>query len=260
MMDYLYQTSDLNLILILCSVSISISVIALFCIKKFYPVHLRYQDNEVIASTSALIIVIYGVLAGFATQSLLNKMAYATDALQHEANAIVNLYRDSLGLEDNYKAQIKKEINQYIDNVLNNDWPLMNKGQQISSEGAHIIERISVDLTHLKIATVLESHVVGHMLTQLKELYDARRARIEASYATLANEIWIVVIAGTVLSLFASYLFGVNFYLHIFIVSVAALMTTSVLFLLISLDKPFQGDSSVGPELIKYAKMMINDE
>ena len=258
MIDYLYQTTDLYLIFILCSLSILTSIIALFFIKRYWPAHLRYQENEVIASTSALIIVIFGVLSGFATQYLINNNTFASDALQREANAVVNLYRDSLGLQDAYKVQIKKEINQYINYVLDKDWPLMNKGQTVSDEGGFIIDKISADLTHFKMTSASETQIVGHMLTQLKELYDARRARIEASYASLSNEIWIVVITGTILSLMASYLFGVNFYLHIFIVTAASLMTASILFLLISLDKPYQGSYVVGPEVIQHAQTIIN--
>jgi hypothetical protein len=220
-------------------------------------VHLRYQENEVLTSTSALIVVIFGVLSGFATQFLINNNTFAADSLQRESNAIVNLYRDSLGLSDQFKFQIKKDINQYIDEVLNIEWPLMNTGQTVTQGGALLIEKISLDLTHFKKASE-ETALISHMLSQIKELYDARRARIEASYASLSSEIWIVVIVGTILTLFSSYLFGVNFKLHIFIVTAAALMTTSIMFLLISLDKPFQGSYVVGPQVLQLAQAIIN--
>src|SRR3990167_878075 len=100
MLNFLYQLSDINLFIILSSFLMIISIISLFLIKWFFPLHLRYQDNAVIGCTSALITLIYGVIAGFATAHLINSNNLAIDALQREANAIVDLYRDSRWLAD----------------------------------------------------------------------------------------------------------------------------------------------------------------
>ena len=88
MLDYLYQTSDMNLFLIISFYFIGASILALFFIKEFFPIHLRYQENAVIGCTSALVILIYGVIAGFATLYLINNNDNAADALQREANSL----------------------------------------------------------------------------------------------------------------------------------------------------------------------------
>jgi hypothetical protein len=46
--------------------------------------------------------------------------------------------------------------------------------------------------------------------------------------------------------------------LHVFIVTGAVLMTTAILFLLISLDKPYQGEFTVGPEMFNAVLHFID--
>jgi hypothetical protein len=59
------------------------------------------------------------------------------------------------------------------------------------------------------------------MLQEVRVLYDARQQRIQMSYFQLNPEIWVVVVLGTILTLCINYLFGMNFYLHVFTVSAA---------------------------------------
>lgn len=259
MIDYLYQTSDLNLFLILISFFIGLSLLALFFIRRFLPLHLRYQENAVIGCTSALVSVIYGVLAGFATLYLINNYNAANDSMEREANAVANMYRDSHGLSDPLKSNIQTAVKNYINQVLNVEWPLMNTGKTVTNTGATILENILNDLTHYQITNLTDSLIVADMLTVSRSIFDARQQRIQLSYTSLSNEVWVVIIIGTVLTLCVSYLFGINFYLHIFVTSAAALMTSSIIFLLISLDKPFQGDTLVGPGMFKAAAVAINN-
>ncbi len=248
MIDYLYKTSDLNLFLLLSIPLILISILALLFIRAYMSLHLRYQENAVIGCTSALIIVIYGVLAGFATLYLINNNNAATDATQREASTIANLYRDSIGLSEPDRTQIQTNIRGYLTQVLNMEWPLMNAGKTVTNAGDFIIEKIGNELNHYKVNNNTESLLVTDMLMLSDKLYDARQQRIQLSYISLNNEVWVVIIVSTILTLCVSYLFGINFYLHIFVAVASALMTAAIAFLLISLDKPFQGEFVVGPE------------
>src|SRR3990167_3926256 len=120
------------------------------------PLHLRYKENAVIGCTSALVIVIYGVLSAFATLYLMNNNNYATDALQREANAIANLYRDSQWLNDPIRTNIQTNIKAYLTQVTDIEWSLMNHGKIVTNTGDLIIERISTELNHYKINNATE--------------------------------------------------------------------------------------------------------
>jgi hypothetical protein len=259
MIDYLYQTSDLNLFLIVSGFFILVSIVALFFVRVILPLHLRYQENAVIGCTCALVSVIYGVLSGFATLYLINNNNYASDSVQHETSSIVNLYMDTQGLPDPLKSQVQKDITRYLFQVINVEWAQMSKGEMVSKEGALILGDMLNTITHYNITTTSESVAISDMFSASRNLYDARQQRIQLSYASLSNEVWVVILVGTCLLLGVSYLFGVNFYLHVFIMIVAALMTSSIIFLLIALDKPFQGEFIVGPQMFESVYKVITN-
>ncbi len=258
MIDYLYQTSDLNLFLILSTILIGISMAALFLIRAFFPFHLRYQEDQVIGCTSALIIVIYGLLAGFATSYLITNNNTASAAIEQEANAITNLYRDAQLLTGSTNQKIQVDLKNYLNEVLDQEWPLMSQGKTIPFDGNNLIKQLASDIAAYKTSSPAMLNQLAAMQTLTQTLYDARQQRIELSYVSLSNEIWVVIIIGTLLSLCVSYLFGVNFYLHIFIVVAAAIMSVCIMFLLISLDKPFQGESVIGSGALKTTREYIN--
>jgi hypothetical protein len=217
MLDYLYQTNDLKLFVILGSILFTISLFSLLMIRWFFPLHLRYQENVVICCTSSLVIGIYGVLAGFATLYLINNNNAAADAVQRESSAVADLYRNSQGLNDTLRPAVQADIKNYVNQIIKIEWPQMNTGKIIADDGDMIINNMVKELTHDTATIPAETASLEAMLAVTTNVYDARHQRIQMSYSSLSNEIWVVIIIGTILTLCVSYLFGVNFPLHCFI-------------------------------------------
>lgn len=259
MLDAIYHLSDLTIFLILNGSAILISIIAIYIVKFCLPLHLRYQDNQVIGTTAALISVIYGVLAGLTAVYLINNNNYTADAIQREANAVANIYRDSSWLGDPTKTTIKNDLKQYLNGVIHTEWELMETGSKLGGHGEIIINHIFNALKNYDIKTSTDSLIITDILTEIKSLYNARQQRIQMSYTQLDPAIWIVVIIGTVLTLCINYLFGMNFYLHLVMVVSAAMMTSSMVFLLIALDRPFQGEHIIEPDALHTVVKFIND-
>src|SRR5690349_7197039 len=101
----LFQLSDISIFLLLSGIAIFVSISAIFLVKRFIHLDFRYKDNAVIANTSALINVLYGVLAGLAALYLINNNSYTTDAVQREASAVANVYRSSEYLKGSAKDE-----------------------------------------------------------------------------------------------------------------------------------------------------------
>ncbi|MDR3478025.1 MAG: DUF4239 domain-containing protein [Gammaproteobacteria bacterium] len=259
MFDYLYRISDIKLFILLTLVSVTLSLIAIFLVRRFIPVNLRYIDNQVIGNTISLVSVLYGVLAGLAALYLINNNSYASDAVQREANSIANIFRDTRSLKEPARTSIQTEVKQYIDTVINIEWPLMRKGAHIDHEGDTIIDNIADEINNYYVIGESESRLVRDLLEENKSLYNSRQQRITMSYASLDIEIWIVILIGTILTMSINYLFGMNFYLHMVTVIAAAIMTSSMIFLLITLDRPFQGEFIIEPVALKSVLHFIED-
>lgn len=246
MLNRLFQLSDIHLFIVLSCITVSISIIAVIFVR-FIPLALRYKDNPVIGTISSLIGVIYGVLVGLMALYLINNINYAADAVQHEANGVANLWRDSKWLHDPAKTLIQTQIKTYIHHTLNKEWPSMQEGKTIDGTGERIIENIANELVNYKTLSNSESLLLHDMLDEVKALYDAREQRIQMSFSGLNIEIWLVILIGTILLITINYLLGMNIYLHIFTITAVALMVSSMIFLLVTLDRPFQGEFIVEP-------------
>lgn len=258
MYNFLISLPGTYLLLLLSAVTIGISAIALNLVKRYIPHDIRSRDNAVIGVVSSLISLIYGVLAGLTALYLINNINYADDAVQREANAIADIYRDSSWLNDSVRIQIQKQIKDYILTVVNVEWPLMARGDDLDKDGDVIVENINQTLKKCKINTNSDMLILREMLVGLKNLYDAREQRIAMSFSALTPELWVVIIIGTILMLLINYLYAMNYYMHLISVSALALMLSAMIYLLLSLDKPFRGDFVVEPDAYKTVLKYIN--
>lgn len=248
MLDFIYRMTDTNLFAMVSISLISLSIVGIYLVKRFIPLSIRYQDDTVIGNTGALISVLYGVLAGLTALYLFNNNSYTSDAVQREANAAANIFRDSKWLQQPTQDALQKNIKKYINDVIHVEWPLMRAGNAVTNDAVAYIDDISNELRLYNKMSKSEDMAMHDILVQLDNLYDARQERVNMSYQSLSPEIWVVILLGTFLTLCINFLYGMNFYMHIASVVAAALMTASIIFLLVTLDKPFQGEFSIGPD------------
>ncbi|MBA3660998.1 MAG: DUF4239 domain-containing protein [Gammaproteobacteria bacterium] len=257
MLQGIYQLSDLNIFIGLAFIFIIMSVPVIFIVRRYVPIELRYRDNPVIGNISALISIIYGVLVGLMALYLINNISYTADAVQREANAVADIYRDTRLLKDPQRSQIQTTLKNYLERVINVEWTTMKNGLALDAVGRTTIESITDELVTYPAHSTAESLLLHDMLDGVKTLYDAREQRIHMSHAQLNSQIWLVILIGTFLIIIINYIYGINFYLHILTVSAVALMAASVIFLLLTLDRPFQGEFGIQPSAFQSVLSFI---
>lgn len=248
MLEFLYHLSDLAIFFLLIIMTIAISLFSIILSKRLILTRLRYRDNATIASISSLIGIIYGVLVGFIALYLIDNNDHASDAVLREASAVANVYRESQWLKPPIPAEIHTQMEAYVATVINKEWPLMRDGSDAEEEGDFIIQRVSSLLRNYPIVTETDKIIVQDLLGELKALYNSRHERISLSRAQLSPELWEVVLVGTILIIGINYAFRVNFFLHLFGISAFAIMAASMLFLLVTLDRPFRGEFAIQPD------------
>ncbi len=250
MPNFLYLLPDLYVFFILVLFTISISTLFIFINKYFIYEKLHYKDNPTISSFCSVIGIIYGVLMGFLCLYLINNQDHASQYVQNEANATANIYISSLWLPEPAKGKIQQDVKLYINEAINHEWPLMKQFKKIGYEGDRIILSIANDLKSIKAQTNTDVAQLRALLTSINELYNARHSRVDMSYNILPPELWEVILIGTILIIAINYAFRVNIYLHLFGTMTFAIMAASMLFLLVTLDTPFQGEFVVTPRAL----------
>lgn len=257
MLEFLFHLSDVTVFALLSILFIIFSVVAIILIKRHVPLKLRYKDNATIGITSSLISIIYGVLAGLMALYQINNLNYTADAVQQEANGVANLYRNSHWLQTDARANFQKTLLNYLEVVINKEWIQMQNAERVTSEGEILIDKLNEELIKYNVSSEKDKIIIPNILDEIRHLYDAREARIKMSKAKLSSEIWIVMLIGTALIIGINFLFGMNFYLHLVNVISVALMASATIFLLITLDRPFQGEFMVKPDALKSVENYI---
>lgn len=257
MFDFLFQMRDIYVFALLNFVLIAGSILSVYLVRRFIPFDLRSSHNPVIGNVGAIIGLIYGVLVGLTALYLFNNLNYTSDAVEREASAVSDIYRGSKWLKDPVRTHIQTSIKAYLDEVINVEWPLMRKGQDLDMNGDIIIDNIAHALNTYKITNQSEFLIINNMLEEIKSFYNARQERINMSSAELSSETWIVILIGTFLTLGVNFIFGMNFKLHLITSCAAAIMCASMLFLIITLDRPFQGEFVIGPDAFQSVLVFI---
>lgn len=239
---------------------IVISAMGVLFVKKMIPNEIRARDNAVVGNVSASLSVIYGVLVGLTALYLINNINATADAVQREANAVADLYRDMKWLNPPVRHQIKNEIIGYLDHAINQEWPSMKKDKSVDSSGDLIIERISDTLHQYHFTETGNVIVLQGILEDIRNLYDYRQQRIQASSVSLNTEMWVVILIGTLLMLAINYFFEMHIFMHLVTISAVALMASSMIFLLLTLDKPFKGDFVIEPNAFQAVLNFVKSD
>lgn len=255
-----YDLPNTALLITLSLFFILLSAAGVFAIKKLIPNEMRYRDNPIVGNVSALLSVIYGVLVGLTALYLINNINATSEAVQKEANAVADLYRDIKWLNPPIRHQIKAQVIVYLDNVIQTEWPQLQENNKIDGKGDLIIEKIADILHEYKFTETSSVIVLRDILEDIRSLYDYRQHRIQASTSTLNAEMWTVILIGTLLTVAINYFFEMHLFMHLITITAVALMASSMIFLLITLDKPFKGDFVIEPTAFQTVLNFINTD
>lgn len=259
MFNFLYQIPDTYLFFILSFSTVIISVTAIHYTRKYIPFDLRYRDNPMLANMSSLISIIYGVLVGLTALYLITNISTTSEAVVREANAAADFYRDTRWLQEPARTNVQQLIKSYVEKVINEEWPKMVAGVAVDHVNDDIVDKITDELQQYKVNDYADLLVLRDMLSDVKALYDARELRIQMSYSELNPAIWSVILVGTILMIGICYLYSMNYYLHIITTSAISIMASAMIYLLISLDRPFQGEFIIESDVMKSVLLQINN-
>lgn len=246
--SFLSQQSDIVVFTIVNVALIFTSLLFLLIIRHFFMLEGTDKDNAVIANISATVGIIYGVLAGLSALYLLNNVDRANDAVQREASAAANIYQDIKFIKEPVQSDLQKQLANYLKSVLDKEWNMMTTGTDIIDGKDNIITKMIDTLSVYANKQMIDSAMLINLLDDIKTLRYARDQRIQLSKNSLSSEIWDVVLIGTFLTIIINFFFKMSYRIHLIALLAEIIMSASIIYLLITLDTPFQGEYVVQPE------------
>ncbi|MDQ1358132.1 MAG: hypothetical protein QOJ52_3418 [Acidimicrobiaceae bacterium] len=234
-------------------VAVAISVGGLMLVRRNVALATLEQHNDVAGFIIAVIGLLYGVLLAFVVIIVWQQYDAATSNANHEAISVDLLYRDAALFPDQ-TAPIRQTLREYAHSVVDDEWHAMSDRQGDSPVTDHLVGQLLTQFRAVHIQSPEEQTFYTESVKRVYDLADARRQRLDANSNQLPGVLWIVLLAGGVITVGFTYFFGVShFASHVLMVAALAAMIALTLYLVLSLDLPFSGDLRVGPHAMEQA-------
>lgn len=257
MPEFIYHLSSIQLFVFLNVILLSISIGAITLVRRHIPLDFRYEENTAIVSCSALLGIIYAILIGFTILYQMNAFDATNKAENAEGRILYNIYRNAAYMPNTDGAKVRTLVLDYTQNAIQNEWPALMVGKPVDSKGKLIIEQIEQMLGGLNLQE-REAAATKIIVQDLNTLFELHHERVSKIHTTLSGHLWFVILLATFITLGINFLLGMDYRLHLFCSTLISVVIATILYLLIGLDRPYQGDFVIPPDniasLIEFAE------
>ena len=203
------------------------------------------ENNDVAGVMLGILVGVYGIVLAFVIVALYEGVQAAEGTVHAEATQLAQLSRDVRAFESPAREAVLASIGRYAHAVVEDEWPLMKKGEESPAAWREIDELYRLFQSYSPKsdpAVVFYGEAVG----KLNELVGARRDRLNASQDELPAEFLILIVGGALMLIFFLYILSMpNERAHLFMVLAVAALLGFNLLLAVVLDHPFSGDITV---------------
>ncbi len=200
---------------------------------------------------------LFSVLLGFMVASAMDRYGDARMHDEQEASNVASVFRIARGLSDIDRPRIRMACREYVDDVINSEWPKMEQHVKIN-HGWESYQK----LWEATVAAVPENdrqnNLQQGLIGAMQNLGEHRRARILLAQTTMQPALWVIVGLGAVITMALSYIFSSQ-YPHI-----QGTMTTLVatalalnIWLLSAYSYPYSGELKIKPSMFLLLKESI---
>lgn len=215
-------------------------------------------QNEVISYYIAATGVVYGITLGLIAVGAWDNYSLVNVKVEEEAATLSEVYRDVTSYPEPYRSQLTEDLKIYTKYVIDEAWPLQEKGITPIS-GVDLINHFQKTLYRFEPVTEGQKIFHASALRSYNDYILLRRLRIQNVTKGVSEMIWWVVFFGGLINLVLSWLFVVkNKSLHILMNALLGALIGALIFLILVLDHPFSGWFKVSSEpfVITYQELM----
>jgi hypothetical protein len=197
--------------------------------------------------------ILFALLVGFIAVEVWNNYDKAKLAVVSEASALRAVILLAGVFPEEQKTRIYALIDRHIEDAINKEWPAMARQQAtLSTLRANALIEALQDVLALKPANDSQRTIQPEMVKALQAALDARRQRIVVSQSTVGTVKWAGILLQAVCTLVAIAMVHSDHRLTCGIT--LTLFATGIalsLLLIAAYSRPFTGEISVRPDLLK---------
>jgi hypothetical protein len=246
--------------IILLLVAFGLGGLTLF--RRFQLPKLRFghSDAHFSGAMVASIMVFYGLALALTAVHVWETYEDVEKVVTREAACLAILWRDINEYPEPTRSLLQAGLKDYADYTIHEAWPMQRQGI-VPVRGIQRLDRFQATLMQYEPKTEAEKLLASEALSAYHDMIEVRRMRLDAVEIHLPGVMWLVVLAGAAISLLSAFYFPVeDFRVHAAQVSLLATLIGIVIFLIVALDRPFQGQLGLGPGAFEltYEQLMMH--
>jgi nitrate reductase gamma subunit len=218
-----------------------------------------HSHNDIVGFYLAAITVFYGITLGLVAVGTWETYSDVQNKVGHEAVALGALYRDIGAYPDPVRAALQNDLRVYTKQVIDVGWPMQQRGI-VPNNASGALADFQKDFMSFEPTTERQKILSAEAYRAFNDLTESRRARLNSVTAEMPGPLWIVVIAGAMLSIATTWFFHTaSFSMHFWMTILFSALIGLLIYLVASLDNPYRGHVSVSPEPLQrvYEQIMV---
>lgn len=236
------------------------SIIALcgqFIVNKLVKQDVLERHHSAGEAMMGVVGTLFSVLLGFMVANAMDKYHDAHIRGEEEASNVASVFRVARGLSDEDRPRIRQLCRDYVDDVINSEWPKMEQGVKIN-HGWETYQKLWESVVSVVPENDRQNNLHQGLIASMQSLGENRRARILLAQTTVPPAMWAVVGFGALVTLALSYVFASQFpkvqgFMTILVATALALN----IWLLGAYSQPFSGEFKIKPTMFILLKESI---
>jgi hypothetical protein len=250
MLDFLFSLPLWALAILLNAWLMGFSLTVLWAMRRWMSGR-RINTNASLFFGAAVVqsaMVFYGLVAALTAVSVWTKHSQVSDVVSKEATTIATLWRDLDGYPQPVRDSMQEVLRGYTNQIIQEDWPQQRQGQ-VPRSGMEWMIRFQAQLFSFAPASETQRILHAETLGAYNRVVEARRLRVDSVSNRVPVVMWSVLLPGAMGCLLLACFFPVEDgqFQAILVLGLSGFVAM-VLFVIISLDRPFYGGMAIPPD------------
>ena len=248
MIDFLFSLPLWALAVVLNVWLMGFALVSLWALRRWVLPRLRLNTDASLffgAAAMQSAMVLYGLVAALTAVSVWTRYSQVSDTVSAEATAIAGLWRDLGGYPQRERDSMREVLRGYTNQIIQEAWPEQRQGR-IPRAGVEWMDRFLAQLLVFEPSSESQKLLHAETLNAFNRMHEARRQRLDAVNSGLPGVMWAVLLPGAMGSLLLCLFFPVeDIRFQAILVMGLAGFVAMVLFVIVSLDRPFHGAMAI---------------
>jgi hypothetical protein len=241
---FLYDLPNPVVCVLITALTVGVSLAGYFLFHRVVRFSIGDDERALALTVLPIVATIQALLLAFSAVSAWESYQTAEESVTEEANIVTGLARDLAVFDSQESMQARLVLRAYAQSVIDEEWPLL---QAAETEPAwDRFDAFVRALGAMSPDTPKRAALMPQIWAQADKIVTFRRSRIFESQTAIPGTLWLVVLAGTIVTILLTFVLPLNRF-NVVMIGALAFAIGLVFFFVIAMDRPFAGSQSISP-------------